>query len=360
MVAGVTLSRIRKRFGNVEVLRGIDVVVPSGAYVCLLGPSGCGKSTLLRMIAGLEAVTEGVIEIDGRRVDHLEPAERGIGLAFPLRAPRWRGRYDEAEVARRVAAMAELLHIEPYLDRAVGALSGGQKQRVALGRALIREPEVLLLDEPITHLDARLRHEMRAELKLLHQRLGTTTIHVTHDQLEAMAVADLIVVMREGLVEQIGSPDEIYRQPATPFVATFIGDPPMSLVAGRFERRGSAPVFVMPAGVVAVSQAAAARFGDLEGRDVQLAIRSHAVTLGTDGIVMRVAASEWVGREQQVTATAEQVTLRARVPSSEPIRVGETVRVSIDLTDSRSGRPADLSATFLQAGLRGWRDRSGG
>jgi multiple sugar transport system ATP-binding protein len=230
--------------------------------------------------------------------------------------------------------MADLLHIGPYLDRAVGALSGGQKQRVALGRALIREPEVLLLDEPITHLDARLRHEMRAELKLLHQRLGTTTVHVTHDQLEAMAVADLIVVMREGLVEQIGSPDEIYRRPATPFVATFIGDPPMSLVTGRFERRGTGPVFVMPAGVVAVSQAAAARFGDLEGRDVQLAIRSHAVTLGTDGIVMRVAASEWVGREQQVTATAEQVTLRARVPSSEPIRVGETVRVSIDLTEA--------------------------
>lgn len=210
------ISGVHKRFGAIEALRGIDLVIPNGAYVCLLGPSGSGKTTLLRCVAGLETVDAGQIRIGSRSVEALEPFARNVGLAFqnyalyphldvrgnlafPLRALWRRAQFDDEEIERLVRSTAALLQIEAMLDKPVVALSGGQKQRVALGRALIRNPTVLLLDEPVTHLDAQLRHEMRVELKLLQRRVGTTTIHVTHDQFEAQALGDLIVVMRDGL-----------------------------------------------------------------------------------------------------------------------------------------------------------------
>src|SRR5258708_26435115 len=224
-VGGVGLRGVGKRFGRVEALRGIDLVIPDGAYVCLLGPSGCGKTTLLRCVAGLETVDAGEIRIGSRRIEALEPFARNVGLAFqnyalyphldvkgnlafPLRAPRYKAQFDAEEIEQRVSSVAALLQIEALLDKPVATLSGGQKQRVALGRALIRQPTVLLLDEPVTHLDARLRHEMRVELKLLQRRVGTTAIHVTHDRLDAQALGDLIVVMRDWLIEQVGSPNE--------------------------------------------------------------------------------------------------------------------------------------------------------
>ena len=246
-MAEIRLSDIYKSFGSIQLFEGISLVCPDRAYLCLLGPSGCGKTTLLRLVAGLATPDAGDVLIGGQRVNDLPPAGRNVGLAFqnyalyphlsvaenlafPLRAPVRRRRYGKADVEDRVQRIAALLKIGPLLHRPVTQLSGGQQQRVALGRALIHDPQVLLLDEPVTHLDARLRYEMRAEIKLLHERIRTTTIHVTHDQQEALAMGDLIAVMRDGRIEQLGEPLAIYDNPLTAFVAGFIGDPPMSLL----------------------------------------------------------------------------------------------------------------------------------
>ncbi|WP_460275775.1 ABC transporter ATP-binding protein [Celeribacter sp. ULVN23_4] len=242
----VVLKDLRKSFGAVEVIKGVDLEIESGEFCVFVGPSGCGKSTLLRMISGLEDASSGLIEIDGEDVTHVEPSKRGIAMVFQSYAlyPHLTvrenigfglslARTPKDEIKRRVDEVAKVLQLEALLDRKPKALSGGQRQRVAIGRSIVRNPKVFLFDEPLSNLDAALRSQMRIELTELHQRLGTTMIYVTHDQVEAMTMADKIVVLNGGNIEQVGSPMDLYERPATPFVAGFIGSPKMNLYNGN-------------------------------------------------------------------------------------------------------------------------------
>src|SRR5262252_292117 len=247
-MASVTLSRVRKSFGNTEVVHGVDIAIADGEFCVLVGPSGCGKSTLLRMIAGLEDITDGEIAIGSRVVNRVPPKQRDIAMVFQNYALyphmtvfdnmafslRLAGRPRE-EMREKVAAAAKILGLTDFLDRYPRQLSGGQRQRVAMGRAIVRQPQVFLFDEPLSNLDAKLRVAMRTEIKELHQRLTTTAVYVTHDQIEAMTMADKIVVMNAGNVEQIGAPLELYDRPANLFVAGFIGSPAMNFLKGKIE-----------------------------------------------------------------------------------------------------------------------------
>ncbi len=242
-MATVTLQRLVKRYGAVEAVRSINLAIKDREFVALVGPSGCGKSTTLRMIAGLEDITEGEIRIGDELVNDLPPRSRNISMVFQSYALYPHMTVEEnlgfslkiakrpsAEIKRRVDEAAAILHLAPLLDRRPSQLSGGQRQRVAMGRAIVRNPDVFLFDEPLSNLDAKLRGEMRTEIKKLHARVPSTVIYVTHDQVEAMTLADRIVIMRDGHIEQVGSPDEVFHHPATRFVAAFIGSPSMNLV----------------------------------------------------------------------------------------------------------------------------------
>ena len=242
-MAMVELENVKKRFGKTEVIHGVSTLIEDGEFIVIVGPSGCGKSTLLRMVAGLETVTEGEVRIDGVRVNEREPMDRDIAMVFqnyalyPHMSVRQNMAYGlriagtpKADIERRVAEAAELLQIEPYLDRKPRQLSGGQRQRVAMGRAIVREPAVFLFDEPLSNLDAKLRVAMRLEIKALQSRLGVTALYVTHDQVEAMTMADRMIVMNAGNVEQIGTPLDVYERPATLFAAQFIGSPAMNVM----------------------------------------------------------------------------------------------------------------------------------
>jgi sn-glycerol 3-phosphate transport system ATP-binding protein len=246
-MATVKIDQIRKVYaGNVEAVKGVSIDIPDGSFTVLVGPSGCGKSTLLRMVAGLETISSGTCSISGRIVNDIEPSDRDIAMVFQNYAlyPHM-SVYDNMayglknrktpkdEIDRRVQEAARILAIEPYLDRRPRALSGGQRQRVAMGRAIVRKPQVFLFDEPLSNLDAKLRVQMRVEIKRLQRELGVTSIYVTHDQVEAMTLSDQLVVMNGGRVEQIGLPTDVYRRPATTFVASFIGSPPMNMLAGE-------------------------------------------------------------------------------------------------------------------------------
>ncbi len=240
-MAGLTLEQVTKRYGELQVVHGVDLTIEPGEFCVFVGPSGCGKSTLLRMIAGLEDISGGSIAIGGRVVNEVAPARRGVAMVFQTYAlyPHMtvynnmafglrQAKMPKAEIDTRVRAAAEVLHITDYLDRTPRALSGGQRQRVAIGRAIVREPEVFLFDEPLSNLDAALRVQTRLEIARLHERLGATMVYVTHDQVEAMTLADKIVVLRDGRIEQVGSPIELYERPRNTFVAQFIGSPKMN------------------------------------------------------------------------------------------------------------------------------------
>jgi multiple sugar transport system ATP-binding protein len=245
-MGSITLKNVRKAFGEVEVIPGVDLNIEDGEFVVFVGPSGCGKSTLLRLIAGLEDVTSGTIQIDGADVTAAGPAKRGLAMVFQSYAlyphmsvrkniafPLKMAKMSEAEQEKRVAHAAKILNLDSYLERKPGQLSGGQRQRVAIGRAIVREPSAFLFDEPLSNLDAALRVNMRVEISELHNSLKTTMIYVTHDQVEAMTMADKIVVLRAGNVEQVGSPMELYSRPANKFVAGFIGSPNMNFIDGE-------------------------------------------------------------------------------------------------------------------------------
>jgi multiple sugar transport system ATP-binding protein len=249
----IELKQVTKSFGDVQVIPPLDLVIQDGEFTVFVGPSGCGKSTLLRLIAGLEDITSGHIEIDGTDATDLVPAKRGLAMvfqsyalyphmsvrkniAFPLRMAKM----DKAEIDRRVNAAAEVLNLADYIDRKPGQLSGGQRQRVAIGRAIVREPSAFLFDEPLSNLDAALRVGMRMEISELHKKLDTTMVYVTHDQVEAMTMADKIVVLRAGVIEQVGSPLELYRRPRNKFVAGFIGSPRMNFMEGAFAAENGA------------------------------------------------------------------------------------------------------------------------
>ncbi len=256
----IQLKQVTKSFGDVQVIPPLDLTIEDGEFTVFVGPSGCGKSTLLRLIAGLEDITSGSIEIDGKDATDLVPAKRGLAMvfqsyalyphmsvrkniAFPLRMAKM----DQAEIDRRVNAAAEVLNLSDYIDRRPGQLSGGQRQRVAIGRAIVREPSAFLFDEPLSNLDAALRVGMRMEISELHKKLATTMIYVTHDQVEAMTMADKIVVLQAGVIEQVGSPLELYRRPRNTFVAGFIGSPKMNLITGEeAAKHGATTIGIRP------------------------------------------------------------------------------------------------------------------
>jgi sn-glycerol 3-phosphate transport system ATP-binding protein len=286
-MARVSLRDVRKSFGAVDVIRGITMEIADGEFVVMVGPSGCGKSTLLRMIAGLETVGSGEVAIDGHVVNEVEPKDRNIAMVFQNYALyphmsvydnlayglRMR-KLSKADIEARVRRAAQALEIERYLERKPRELSGGQRQRVAMGRAIVREPAVFLFDEPLSNLDAKLRVQMRAQLLTMHRRLRTTTLYVTHDQVEAMTLADRMLVMNGGLAEQVGGPLEVYDRPASTFVAGFIGSPPMNLVPGRIAPDGAA-LEVAPNNRVLLPKAVSA----IAGRDVLLGVRPEHLEL---------------------------------------------------------------------------------
>jgi multiple sugar transport system ATP-binding protein len=300
-MAEVRIRDLQKSYGAMQVVHGVSVDIPDGEFVVLVGPSGCGKSTLLRMIAGLEGISSGTISIGDRVVNNLPPAARDIAMVFQNYAlyphktvaanmsfALKMARMSKAEIDTRVNRAAEILGLKPYLDRYPRALSGGQRQRVAMGRAIVRDPQVFLFDEPLSNLDAKLRVQMRSEIRELHQRLGTTTVYVTHDQIEAMTMADRIVVMRDGRISQVGAPLELYDFPANVFVAGFIGSPSMNLLQGQVARDGSfagdGVSFPMPAALE-------------HGRKITYGIRPEHLTLASSGQAAQVVVVEPTGAE---------------------------------------------------------------
>ena len=281
---GVNLDGVVKAYGAVQVVHGIDLAVAEKEFVVLVGPSGCGKSTTLRMIAGLEEITQGDLTIDGRRMNRVAPKDRDVAMvfqnyalyphlnvadnmAFGLRIRKM----PKNEIKTTIADVAEILGLTPYLDRRPADLSGGQRQRVAMGRAIVRHPKVFLFDEPLSNLDAKLRTQMRAEIKRLHNRLGVTSIYVTHDQVEAMTLADRIVVMNDGRIEQVGTPMELFNHPANTFVAGFLGSPPMNQIKGTLTATGA------QIGDTEIKLTGA--MSDHAGRDVIVGIRPEHITL---------------------------------------------------------------------------------
>jgi len=306
-MAAVSLNGVRKAFGTTAVVHGVDIAIEDGEFCVLVGPSGCGKSTLLRMIAGLENISGGEIRIGGRVVNHVHPKERDIAMVFQNYAlyPHMtvaanmgfslalRGE-SRSVIDERVRKAAGILDLTPYLERYPRQLSGGQRQRVAMGRAIVRDPQVFLFDEPLSNLDAKLRVAMRTEIKELHQRLKTTTIYVTHDQIEAMTMADKIVVMHDGLVEQIGAPLELYDRPANRFVAGFIGSPAMNFIPGK---ASGGRVAIAGDGY---SVAAGAKLE--ENREVVLGIRPEHLEIAADGFEVEVVVVEPTGSETQLFA----------------------------------------------------------
>jgi multiple sugar transport system ATP-binding protein len=310
-MASVGVVDVRKSYGAQEIIHGVSIDIQDGEFVILVGPSGCGKSTLLRMIAGLEPITSGDIKIGERVVNFLPPKDRDIAMVFQTYAlyphktvaqnmgfALMLRRAPKAEIEARVKRAAEILDLVPYLNRYPRQLSGGQRQRVAMGRAIVRDPKVFLFDEPLSNLDAKLRVQMRAEIKELHQRLKTTTVYVTHDQVEAMTMADRIVVMHDGIVEQSGTPLELYDKPANMFVASFIGSPSMNLIKGTIRSKGKA-VFETEDGIkLPLAKAPVAS----DGRPAVYGIRPEHFTLSSGGVKATVTVTEPTGSETQVFA----------------------------------------------------------
>ena len=314
-MSGVTLSNVRKSFGAVDVIKDVSLEVPKGEFGVFVGPSGCGKSTLLRMIAGLEDTTGGKIEIGGRDVTNEEPAKRGVAMvfqsyalyphlsvfenmAFSLRLAR----ASKSEAKRKVHEAAEILQLTDHLDKKPSALSGGQRQRVAIGRAIVREPEVFLFDEPLSNLDAELRVQMRLELTRLHKQIGATMIYVTHDQVEAMTLADDIFVLRGGVVQQAGTPLTLYDDPDNRFVAGFIGSPAMNFLKGKVTRRTESGVAVaVEDGELDVRVEGAAPG---EGTDLVVGVRpEHLAPVESGGFTAQVEMSEELGGNSYVHST---------------------------------------------------------
>jgi multiple sugar transport system ATP-binding protein len=358
-LAEVELEDVTKRYGAVAACSGVNLHVPDGEFVTLLGPSGCGKSTTLNVIAGLEEITTGEIRMDGQRVNDLTPYERDVAMVFQQYAlyPHMTvaenigftmklRRRPKAEIAARVGAVAEMLELTPYLDRLPRELSGGQQQRVALGRAIVREPRVFLFDEPFSNLDAALRLKMRAEVKLLHSRLGVTSIFVTHDQEEALSISDRIAVMREGRVEQYGTPEEVYARPATTYVARFIGSPPMDMLQGEIRAENGAAVYQVGAAAFPLPERIAAHPDRYAEGGIDLGVRAEHVQLVSpeEGMRATVQIVQPLGPSTVVTARWEGGALTARVPGIAGHQPGETVGLRLD--------PAGLLFFDRGSGLR--------
>ena len=346
------LQGIEKRFGAVCIIRGIDIEADKGEFVVFVGPSGCGKSTLLRMIAGLEGVSGGDVYIDGTRVTDTEPAKRQVSMVFQSYAlfPHMSVRDNiafglkmskvpKAEIEKQVAEAARILQMEPLLDRKPRQLSGGQRQRVAIGRAIVRHPKLFLFDEPLSNLDAELRAQMRVEIARLHRELGVTMIYVTHDQVEAMTLADRIVVLRSGLVEQVGSPQDLYDRPANTFVAGFIGSPKMNLLDVTVERRDGALLDLIHPGLASPLRIATRQAGATvgPGDSVVLGLRPEHLTFGAgvNRLALKADLSESLGGSTLIygqTAAGETVTLQT--PGRKILQKGESFSAGFDVAQA--------------------------
>ena len=348
-MGAVSINNVRKNYGNMEVLHGVSVDIADGEFVILVGPSGCGKSTLLRMIAGLEEITSGEISIAGRVVNNLPPKDRDIAMvfqsyalyphmtveqnmAFSLRLAR----VDKEETKRRVANAAAILGLEPYLKRYPRHLSGGQRQRVAMGRAIVRQPQVFLMDEPLSNLDAKLRVQTRTQIASLQRRLGVTTVYVTHDQTEALTMGDRIAVLKDGVLQQVGTPRDLYEAPQNVFVAGFIGTPAMNMLPGKIEGSNfvaadgtRVPVSNLPAGS--------------DGKAVTLGVRPEHFHLDPNGLAAEVLTVEPTGSETQVVARLAGQEIMGAFRERITTKPGETLRIAPDLSsvhlfDTQSGQ----------------------
>ncbi len=336
-MAEVTLKDVRKSYGRNEVIHGIGIDIDDGEFIVIVGPSGCGKSTLLRMVAGLETVTAGEVSIGGRKVNDLEPRERDIAMVFQNYAlyPHMSvfqnmayglkiARVPKAEIKARVEEAARMLELMPYLDRTPRQLSGGQRQRVAMGRAIVRKPAVFLFDEPLSNLDAKLRVQMRLEIKTLQRSLGVTSLYVTHDQVEAMTLTDRMIVMNNGVAEQIGSPMEVYNNPQTTFVAGFIGSPPMNFLSGEFRD-----------GKPAVRNGTESNGSSSGAKPVTIGVRPEHLSLVGKGAGLFdavVGFTEALGAETLIhlkASTGEDAIIRVESNISVP-RAGEEIGVGVD------------------------------
>jgi multiple sugar transport system ATP-binding protein len=338
-MASVAIRDVRKAFGATAVIHGVDISIRDGEFVVLVGPSGCGKSTLLRMIAGLENITGGEIRIGDRVVNRLPPKERDVAMVFQNYAlyphmtvadnmafsMKLRGA-PKSEIDERVNRAATILGLSQLLQRFPRQLSGGQRQRVAMGRAIVRDPQVFLFDEPLSNLDAKLRVQMRTEIKELHQRLKTTTIYVTHDQIEAMTMADKIVVMHDGRVEQIGAPLDLYDRPDNLFVAGFIGSPAMNMLKGRISLNGAA-TFEAPAGITFALNSAPS---GSDGRPAIYGVRPEHFSLSDDGTEAVIQVVEPTGSELQVVAKVGENEIIAVFRERHQFRPGDKIRLKPD------------------------------
>ena len=341
-MASVSIQSVSKKFGDVPILHGVDIEIADGSFTVLVGPSGCGKSTLLRMIAGLEQINGGEIRIGNKRVNDLQPKERDIAMVFqnyalyPHMTVRQNmafslalAKQDRQTIDAKVGRAAEILALGALMERYPRQLSGGQRQRVAMGRAIVRDPQVFLFDEPLSNLDAKLRVAMRSEIKELHQRLKTTSIYVTHDQIEAMTMGDKIVVMRDGRVEQTGSPLDLYDFPANQFVAGFIGSPAMNFLPGTLRRSGDTARVEMNDGTLIDAPLSA---GGVDGQSVVYGTRpEHLMLTSEGGIQADVVVMEPTGMDTFVACRHGGADLSAVFRERHDFPPGSTIRLQPDL-----------------------------
>lgn len=345
-MASIAIHDVRKHFEGSEVLKGISLDIRDGEFVALVGPSGCGKSTLLRILAGLESVSSGEVVLGDRLINDVAPRDRNMAMVFQnyalyphLSVAENLGfalklqRQPSAVIAAKVQGVADILGLAPLLDRKPGQLSGGQRQRVAMGRAIIREPEAFLFDEPLSNLDAKLRVQMRTEIKALHQRLNTTTVYVTHDQIEAMTMADRIVVMRDGVVEQVGSPLELYDRPRNAFVAQFIGSPSMNLIAASARQTSDGVQLVTDDGVHLPVPHAAPYIGGLQDRPIWLGVRPEHMRIADSATLAwpaQVEVVEPTGAETQVVSRLGVHQLTSTIQDRRALAPGQTLHLQAD------------------------------
>ncbi len=353
-MAGVNLRDVVKRFGDNEVVHGVSLDIEHQEFVVLVGPSGCGKSTILRMIAGLEDITAGDIMIDGAVINELAPKDRDIAMVFQdyalyphltvyrnLSFGLEMQKLSKEEIDGRVQSAARILNITEFLDRKPRQLSGGQRQRVAMGRAIVRRPNVFLFDEPLSNLDAKLRAQMRTEIKKLHQTVATTVVYVTHDQVEAMTLADRIVVMRDGYIEQIGSPDDVYNKPRSVFVAGFIGAPTMNFLPARLEEAGGRlGVRLREDSHLPFVLEHATRFAEMAGREVIAGIRPEFFALdpapAADGATARlnpaISVIEPLGSDTLLFFEIEETEMVVRMPPLFGLHPGDHLPITVDMS----------------------------
>lgn len=347
-MAQVELSNVVKRFGNTQVVHGINLSIDDNDFIVLVGPSGCGKSTILRMIAGLESVSEGDISINGRPINQLEPKDRNVAMVFQNYAlyPHMTvfdnmafslkmAKQPKKTITEKVSEAAEILELSPFLSRKPAELSGGQRQRVAMGRAIVRQPSVFLFDEPLSNLDAQLRTQMRMELKKLHLKMKTTTIYVTHDQVEAMTLADKIVILKDGYIQQVGTPIEVFEKPVNRFVAGFIGNPPINIFKAQITDSGENTCITIGSIQLPVPQPP--QTGD--EKEILVGIRPDAIKAGEGAtrfpqnwrLDAEVIVAEIVGGQSLLEFKTGGISMVAELDGRHLLRSGEKIVVGIDL-----------------------------